>query len=151
MTAPAQAPEPAVDRAARWDRVYATKQPTALSWYEPEPTHSLELIAASGLPASGSIIDVGGGMSSLGASLVALGYSDVSVADISAAALDHGRTQTGRVGETSRGSMLTSAPTTSSAGTTSGTTAPSFTSWSSQETETPTWRRCTAPSAQEDT
>ena len=99
MTASAQAPEPAVDRAAHWDRVYTTKQPTALSWYEPEPTHSLELIAASGQPASGSIIDVGGGMSSLGPSLVGLGYSDVSVADISAAALDRARTQIGPAGE----------------------------------------------------
>jgi SAM-dependent methyltransferase len=98
MTVSAQGPEPTVDRAAHWDHVYTTKQPTAVSWYEPEPTHSLELIAASGLPANSSIIDVGGGMSMLGARLVELGYSDVSVADISAAALERGQSQAGRAG-----------------------------------------------------
>ncbi len=97
MTTSSQ-PLEADDRATHWDQVYTTRQPTDVSWYEPEPTHSLALIAASGLPADSSIIDVGGGMSSLGTTLIERGYTDVSVADISAAALERGRTQAGHAG-----------------------------------------------------
>ncbi len=98
MTASAPAPEPADDRAAHWDHVYTTKQSTDVSWYKPTPSHSLALIAASGLPVDSSIIDVGGGMSRLAATLLERGYTDVSVADISASALERGRTQAGAAG-----------------------------------------------------
>ena len=100
MTASADAPQPtAIDTAAHWDRIYTTKQPTSVSWYEQEPTRSLELILATGLPRDAPVLDVGGGLSNLAARLVALGFSDVSVADISRAALERARAQADAAGE----------------------------------------------------
>jgi trans-aconitate methyltransferase len=48
---------------------------------------SLELIASLGLPLDAPVIDVGGGASLVAGELVARGYTDVSVLDISDAAL----------------------------------------------------------------
>lgn len=42
-----------MDRNNHWDRVYATKQLEEVSWYQPEPTQSLQLIDALGLPRDG--------------------------------------------------------------------------------------------------
>lgn len=33
---------------AHWNRVYETKAPAEVSWYQPEPTLSLRLIEAAG-------------------------------------------------------------------------------------------------------
>jgi len=38
-----------MDRKTHWDHVYQTRSPGELSWYQPEPTVSLELIERSGL------------------------------------------------------------------------------------------------------
>ena len=54
-----------MDAKTHWEKVYATKAPEAVSWYRPHLETSLALIdrAASGY--SASIIDVGGGESTL--------------------------------------------------------------------------------------
>lgn len=70
-----------------WDRVYSTKSAEAVSWYQPHADHSLRLIQGSGLPLGASIIDVGGGASSLVDDLLAHGYTNLSVLDLSQAAL----------------------------------------------------------------
>jgi len=44
-----------------WERVYSTKSTDAVSWYQPHADHSLQLIEATGVPRTASIIDVGGG------------------------------------------------------------------------------------------
>lgn len=72
---------------AHWDRVYGTKALTEVSWFEPVPTRSLELIRASGVGLHDSIIDVGGGASFLVDALLDKGYSDLTVLDISAEVL----------------------------------------------------------------
>ena len=66
-----------------------------MSWYEPLPKRSLELIGATGLGHDASILDVGGGASSLAAELLAMGYTDLTVADISTTALAHAQTALG--------------------------------------------------------
>ena len=76
-----------VDVAGHWAEVYARRAPEEVSWYEPQPTRSLELVRACGVALDAAIIDVGGGTSGLAAALVAEGYRDVTVADISASAL----------------------------------------------------------------
>lgn len=58
-----------------------------MSWFQPEPQLSLELIAALGVDKSAAVIDVGGGASCLVDHLVGDGWRDVSVLDVSAAAL----------------------------------------------------------------
>jgi hypothetical protein len=70
-------------RQAHWDRVYGTKALTKVSWYEPLPRQSLELIRASGISKTDPIIDVGGGASSLVDELLDSGYEDLTVLDVS--------------------------------------------------------------------
>jgi len=67
--------------------VYGTKQSTEVSWFQPVPEKSLELIRATGVGHSDAILDAGGGASTLVDNLLADGFRDVSVLDISARAL----------------------------------------------------------------
>jgi SAM-dependent methyltransferase len=70
-----------------WDRVYATKDEDAVSWFEAAPTRSLQMIEATGLPKTAAILDVGGGLSRLAGALLDEGYGDVTVLDISEEAI----------------------------------------------------------------
>jgi SAM-dependent methyltransferase len=81
--------------AEHWSRVWTSKEPTEFSWFEAEPRTSVEMVAALGLPADAPILDVGGGASALARELVSLGFSDVSVADISGQALEKARAAVG--------------------------------------------------------
>ncbi len=74
-------------RQAHWDKVYDTRSITDVSWYEPHPGKSLELIRATGVRAADPIIDVGSGASFLIDALVDAGYLDLTVLDISAEVL----------------------------------------------------------------
>jgi trans-aconitate methyltransferase len=78
-------------RASHWDAIYRDTGDTGLSWYQADPSVSLELIDALGVPTWAAIIDVGGGTSLLADNLLARGYTDVSVLDVSEAALDRAR------------------------------------------------------------
>ncbi len=80
---------------AHWESTYATKGTDEVSWYEPRPQLSLELIQATGVDHNAGILDVGGGASSLAAQLLGLGYTDLAVADISQAALAHAKAELG--------------------------------------------------------
>jgi SAM-dependent methyltransferase len=79
---------------AHWDETYATKDETRVSWYQPRPEQSLALIMAAE-PPTASVIDVGGGASRLADSLLADGYRDVTVLDISAVALERSKARLG--------------------------------------------------------
>ena len=70
-----------------WDRAYGAAGPAQVSWYEASPRVSLEIIAALGVAHDVPVVDVGGGTSTLAAHLLASGFTDVSVLDISAVAL----------------------------------------------------------------
>lgn len=72
---------------SHWERVYATRSPDAVSWYQPHATLSLNLIRRIGAGPDTRVIDVGGGASTLVDDLLASGIGDVAVLDISAAAL----------------------------------------------------------------
>lgn len=74
-----------------WDKVYSEKKPTEVSWYEPMPEVSMNLIKACEIPKDAAIIDVGGGDSFLAEFLVSLGYSDVTVVDISSKAIERAK------------------------------------------------------------
>lgn len=78
-----------------WERVYQTKPATAVSWYQEHADQSLHLIAQTGVPRSGAIIDVGGGASTLVDDLLAAGYTALTVLDLSAAALQAARARLG--------------------------------------------------------
>jgi len=74
-------------RKSHWEQVYGTKQATEVSWFQPVPEKSLELIRATGIEHEQAILDAGGGASTLVDNLLAEGFVDVSVLDISAKAL----------------------------------------------------------------
>ena len=77
-----------VARAEHWDEAYSTRGVDGVSWYQAAPAVSLELVDALGVSPKAAVIDVGGGRSFLADELVARGFTDVTVLDISAAALD---------------------------------------------------------------
>lgn len=70
-----------------WDDRYGRIGATAVSWYEARPSTSLEMIAAASAGPRSSLIDVGGGSAALVDSLLALGWRDLTVLDISPVAL----------------------------------------------------------------
>jgi SAM-dependent methyltransferase len=82
-----------------WEQVYSTKATTSVSWFQEHAEPSLRLIADTGLPLTASIIDVGGGASTLVDDLLARGYESLAVLDISAAALTAAKTRQGAAAE----------------------------------------------------
>jgi ubiquinone/menaquinone biosynthesis C-methylase UbiE len=76
-----------MERISHWDRVYATRSPDAVSWYQPHATLSLDLIRRIGAGPATRVIDVGGGTSTLVDDLLANGMRAVTVLDVSTAAL----------------------------------------------------------------
>ena len=78
-----------------WEKVYETKTPDAVSWFQPHAQLSLDLIKATGVGHDAGIIDVGGGASTLVDDLLAEGYTDLTVLDLSAAALHAARQRLG--------------------------------------------------------
>lgn len=87
------------DRQAHWDRAYTEKSETQVSWFQEVPARSLAMIAAASPPQDlaikSSVIDVGGGASRLVDALLAAGHADVTVLDISQAALDRAQARLG--------------------------------------------------------
>jgi len=76
-----------MDRKQHWEQVYVTKAPDSVSWFQGHAEQSLRLIHNTGLGKNAAIVDVGGGASTLVDDLVAEGYTDLTVLDLSAAAL----------------------------------------------------------------
>ena len=76
-----------------WERIYATKSATEVSWFQREPTLSLGLIRRVALDQGSAIFDVGGGASTLVDLLVGLGYRNVTVLDLASSALVCARTR----------------------------------------------------------
>jgi len=77
-----------MDKQTHWEQVYRSKTPDAVSWYRPHLEKSLVLIRRSASDLSAAIIDVGGGESTLVDDLLADGYRDVTVLDISPTAIE---------------------------------------------------------------
>lgn len=83
------------DRARHWSDVYASKPADTVSWFQSEPSVSLELLDGLGVSAGDGVVDVGGGASVLVDRLVARGFTDVTVLDIAEPALAVGRSRLG--------------------------------------------------------
>jgi 2-polyprenyl-3-methyl-5-hydroxy-6-metoxy-1,4-benzoquinol methylase len=73
-----------------WETIHKENSPNAVSWYRPHLETSLTLIEQVAVP-SESIIDIGGGQSTLVDDLLARGYKNLTVLDISRAAIDANR------------------------------------------------------------
>ena len=80
---------------AHWDKAWQGADPATKSWYQEEAGHSLEMIEASAIAHGEAIIDVGGGASVLVDTLLARGFENLSVLDISKAALQSAQARLG--------------------------------------------------------
>ena len=80
-----------MDAQTHWDKIYLEKAPDAVSWYRPHLEMSLSLIERAAPGCSASVIDVGGGESTLVDDLLARGYANITVLDISQTAIDANR------------------------------------------------------------
>jgi ubiquinone/menaquinone biosynthesis C-methylase UbiE len=79
-----------------WERVYSSKAPDAVSWFQEHAETSLSFIKKLNLDKNAPIIDIGGGASTLVDDLLLNGYSHLSVLDISGAALEIAKNRIGR-------------------------------------------------------
>lgn len=76
-----------MDQKIHWNNVYQSKSPNAVSWYRAHLEKSTELIGRVSADLAAPIIDVGGGESTLVDDLLARGYENISVLDISQTAI----------------------------------------------------------------
>jgi len=88
-----------MDTKSHWDKVYTTKAPDAVSWYRKHLETSLALIERAADARSASIIDVGGGESTLVDDLLLRGYTNITILDISQAAIDVTKSRLGLAAE----------------------------------------------------
>jgi 2-polyprenyl-3-methyl-5-hydroxy-6-metoxy-1,4-benzoquinol methylase len=82
-----------------WNNIYREKAPDAVSWYRPHLETSLALIENAAPARDASIIDVGGGESTLVDDLLARGYQGVTVLDVSQTAIDFTKKRLGAAAE----------------------------------------------------
>ena len=83
------------DRKKHWEEIYLDKSPLEVSWFQKEPTLSLQLIRNARLNCNSPIIDVGGGASELVDHLCNKGYTNLAVLDISTKALAYAQNRLG--------------------------------------------------------
>lgn len=77
-----------MDTKQHWEQVYSIKASNHVSWFQKRAEQSLALINHTSVSKDAAIIDVGGGASNLVDDLVAEGYTDLTVLDMSSASLD---------------------------------------------------------------
>lgn len=77
-----------VSSSEHWQRVYTARNEEELSWYEPVPGISLDLLLTPSLQKDAAILDVGGGASHLVDALLDRGFTQASVLDIAESALE---------------------------------------------------------------
>jgi 2-polyprenyl-3-methyl-5-hydroxy-6-metoxy-1,4-benzoquinol methylase len=83
------------NRRGHWEGVYTAKGEDEVSWFQETPELSLELLRLIGATPSSAVIDIGGGASRLVDSLLAQGFVNVTVLDLSATALETARARLG--------------------------------------------------------
>jgi 2-polyprenyl-3-methyl-5-hydroxy-6-metoxy-1,4-benzoquinol methylase len=82
-----------------WEDVWTRKKSNEVSWYQENPKTSIDLILSTRLSKDSKIIDVGGGDSNLVGKLFELGFTNITVLDISAKALEMAKERLGKKAE----------------------------------------------------
>ena len=82
---------------AHWEQVYETKPTNAVSWFQEHARQSVQLIRHTGVGRDAAIIDVGGGASTLVDDLLAEGCCNLTVLDLSEAALTAAKARLGEL------------------------------------------------------
>lgn len=88
-----------MDVREHWQKIYRTKAPDAVSWFRAHLEISIGLIERAAPDRSASIVDIGGGESTLVDDLVERGYRDIAVLDISPKALEVSQRRLGPAAE----------------------------------------------------
>ena len=81
--------------ASHWEKIYSTKAIHDVSWFQKHARCSLDLIGRTQISPDARIIDVGSGASILISELIALRYKNLTVLDISSAAIAAAQKQLG--------------------------------------------------------
>jgi|SRR5579863_1822370 len=84
-----------MERRAHWEKVYQTKGENEVSWFQENPTISLELIRATGVSTDASIIDIGGRASRLVDALLNESFTAITVLVLSEKALETSKVRLG--------------------------------------------------------
>jgi ubiquinone/menaquinone biosynthesis C-methylase UbiE len=84
------------DRKKHWEKIYSTNELKDVSWYQPAPKTSLDFFKQFSIPFTSKIIDIGGGDSLLVDNLLDIGYTDITVLDISDSSLARAKERLGR-------------------------------------------------------
>ena len=84
-----------MNKKQHWEKVFTTKQVDEVSWYQQTPQQSLDFVEQLALPKTAAIIDIGGGDSFFVDHLLQIGYSNITVLDISTAAIDKAKQRLG--------------------------------------------------------
>jgi len=83
------------NRKEHWENIYENKQLHEVSWFQPKPETSIAILQSLGINKNSKIIDIGGGDSFLMDNLVALGFQNLTVLDISAKAIERAQKRLG--------------------------------------------------------
>jgi SAM-dependent methyltransferase len=83
------------ERIKHWENIYQTKDLKDVSWFQPTPETSLAFFKQFDVPTTAKVIDIGGGDSFLVDHLLDRGYQNISVLDISAAAIQRAKLRLG--------------------------------------------------------
>jgi cyclopropane fatty-acyl-phospholipid synthase-like methyltransferase len=78
------------DQKSRWDKIYGDKPPEEMRWSQNRPDLSTRLIHKVGLGPDATILDIGGGASTLVDHLLVERRYTLAVLDISQFSLVHG-------------------------------------------------------------
>lgn len=80
-----------VTRKEHWENIYCTKQENEVSWFQQYPKTSMSFIELFSLKKDSKIIDIGGGDSHFVDALLEAGFTNVTVLDISAKAIERAK------------------------------------------------------------
>ena len=84
---------------SHWEKIYTTKGQEEVSWYQSTPRVSLDFISELNISKDAAIIDIGGGDSHLADNLLAAGFTDITVLDISGEAINKAKQRLGKEAE----------------------------------------------------
>jgi ubiquinone/menaquinone biosynthesis C-methylase UbiE len=84
-----------IDKEKHWEGIYSSKELKDVSWYQLVPTTSLEFLKQFDIETTAKIIDIGGGDSFLVDHLLDMGYSNLTVLDISSVSLERAKKRLG--------------------------------------------------------
>ena len=87
------------EKKEHWEKVFATKQETEVSWYQQKPQTSINFFIENNISKDAKIIDIGGGDSYLIDNLLEMGFINLFLLDISSNAIERIKNRLGAKSE----------------------------------------------------